>query len=174
MNEVLKYEKTLYFRDTKHYIQSWITRDHNYLIWKYICCLRKEEDTNNKILKYWHRRRKNILGARLGFLIYEGSCGKGLKIWHYGNIIINGYSKIGENCVLHGQNCIGNKGDSSPLDAPTIGNNVDIGVGASIIGGVFIADGVKIGAGAVVTKSCYEKGATLVGIPAYIKNNMDK
>lgn len=170
MNEVLKYEKTLYFRDTKHYIQSWITRDHNYLIWKYICCLRKEEDTNNKILKYWHRRRKNILGAKLGFLIYEGSCGKGLKIWHYGNVIIIGFSKIGENCTLYGQNCIGNKGNADASAAPVIGNNVDIGVGASIIGDIFIADDVKIGAGAVVTKSCYKKGATLVGIPAQVKD----
>ena len=32
MNEVLKYEKTLYFKDKKHYIQSWLTQDHNYLI----------------------------------------------------------------------------------------------------------------------------------------------
>ena len=47
-----------------------------------------------------------------------------------------------------------------------IGNRVDIGVGAKIIGGITIADDVKIGAGAVVTKSCSEIGATLVGVPA--------
>ena len=170
MNEVLKYEKTLYFKDKKHYIQSWLTQDHNYLIWKYICYLRNEEATKNKALKYWYRRRKNILGTKLGFLIYEGSCGKGLKIWHYGNVIINGFSKIGENCTLHGQNCIGNKGTADASAAPVIGNNVDIGVGASIIGDIFIADDVKIGAGAVVTKSCYKKGATLVGIPAQVKD----
>ena len=52
------------------------------------------------------------------------------------------------------------------MAAPVIGNNVDIGVGAKIIGDITIADDVKIGAGAVVTKSCLEKGATLVGIPA--------
>ena len=170
MNEVLKYEKTLYFKDKKHCIQSWLPQYHNYLIWKYICYLRNEEATKNKALKYWYRRRKNILGTKLGFLIYEGSCGKGLKIWHYGNVIINGFSKIGENCTLHGQNCIGNKGTADASAAPVIGNNVDIGVGASIIGDIFIADDVKIGAGAVVTKSCYKEGATLVGIPAQVKD----
>lgn len=46
------------------------------------------------------------------------------------------------------------------------GDNVEIGVGAKIIGDIYIADGVKIGANAVVVKSCYNKGATLVGIPA--------
>ena len=49
MNEVLKYEKTLYFKDKKHYIQSWLTQDHNYLIWKYICYLRNEEDKKTTI-----------------------------------------------------------------------------------------------------------------------------
>lgn len=55
--------------------------------------------------------------------------------------------------------------------APVIGNNVEIGVGAKIIGDIYIADNIKIGAGAVVTKSFYEEGITLVGIPAkpYIK-----
>ena len=37
--------------------------------------------------------------------------------------------------------------------APIIGDNVDIGVGATIIGNITIADNIKIGAGAVVTKS---------------------
>ena len=98
-------------------------------------------------------------------LIYAGTCGKGLHIWHYGSIIINGYAKIGENCTLHGQNCIGNNGKSN--EAPVIGNNVDIGAGASIIGNIKIADEIVIGAGAVVNKSFFRKGAILVGIPAH-------
>ena len=56
--------------------------------------------------------------------------------------------RIGEDCILHGQNCIGNKGDADASAAPVIGKNVDIGVGASVIGDIFIADDVKIGAGA--------------------------
>ena len=35
-------------------------------------------------------------------------------------------------------------------DAPTIGNNVEIGFGAVIIGKIKIADGIKIGANSVV------------------------
>lgn len=164
MNDILKYERELYFRSRRQYMISKLTKEHDFVIWKYITYLRKEEASTNKLLEYWYRRKKNLLGAKLGFTIYRGSCGKGLKIWHYGSIIINGYAKLGENCILHGQNCIGNDGKSNL--APVIGNNVDIGVGASIVGDVYIADNVKIGAGAVVTKSCYTVGATLIGIPA--------
>lgn len=39
-------------------------------------------------------------------------------------------------------------------------------LGASVIGNVSIADNVKIGAGAVVTKSVLEVGAVIAGIPA--------
>ena len=49
----------------------------------------------------------------------------------------------------------------------SIGNNVDIGIGAKILGGIEIADNIKIGANAVVVKSELEKGKTLVGIPAH-------
>ena len=46
--------------------------------------------------------------------------------------------------------------------------HVDIGQNAQILGGIYIADGVKIGAGAVVTKSVLVPGVTVVGVPARI------
>ena len=166
MNPTLQYEKGLYFRDRKEYLVSLMTHEDNYLIWKYLTFLRREEAAGNKLTQLYWRRRKNDLGAKLGITAYAGCCGKGLHIWHWGSIIISGEAKIGENCTFHGQACIGNDGKSSK--APVIGNNVDIGVGARILGDIVIADDVKIGANAVVTKSCLEKGATLVGIPARV------
>nr|WP_301888850.1 hypothetical protein [Bifidobacterium dentium] len=52
------------------------------------------------------------------------------------------------------------------LPLPQLGDNVDIGVGASIIGNVIIADGTLIGAGAVVTRSVLDKNTIIAGIPA--------
>jgi len=164
MNPVIAYEKKLYFPTRKDYLVSLVTHEDNYLIWKYLYFLRREEAASNKLTAYYWRRRKNDLGAKLGIIIYAGCCGKGLRIWHYGSTIISGDAKIGENCTFHGQACIGNDGNSNA--APVIGNHVDIGVGAKVIGDITIADDVRIGAGAVVTRSCLEKGATLVGIPA--------
>lgn len=166
MNPVIEYEKQMYFPTKGSYWKSRITHEDDYLIWRYLYYLRREEAAGNKFSQYYWRRRKNDLGAKLGIIIYAGCCGKGLRIWHYGSTIISGDAKLGENCIFHGQACIGNDGNSTA--APVIGNNVDIGVGAKIIGDLTIADGVRIGAGAVVTKSCLEENATLVGIPARI------
>lgn len=171
MNPVLKYEWNLYFRDWKHYLISRITHEDNYLIWKYVTYLRREEAAGNKLRCFYWRRKKNNLGSRLGIVAYAGTCGKGLQIWHYGSVIISGDAKVGENCTFHGQACIGNDGRSEK--APVIGNNVDIGVGARIIGDVTIADHVRIGANAVVTRSCLKEGAVLVGCPARILNKQE-
>ena len=65
-------------------------------------------------------------------------------------------------CQLHGNNCIGNNRKEDER-APHIGNNVEIGVGAKIIGDIYVVDNVKIGANAVVVKSCFTNGAIGLG-----------
>ena len=118
-------------------------------------------------MAYWYRRKRNILGIKLGFFISPGCFDEGLRIWHYGSVIVHPGAKIGKNCQIHGNCCIGNKGWPDDSYA-TIGDNVDIGQFAQIIGGVTIANGVKIGAGAVVTKSVLEENVTVAGVPARI------
>lgn len=146
-----------------------ILLEHSYYIMKYLRLLRLDEYLSNKgklfiLPKIMIRRWRNSLGVKLGITICPNVFDKGLLIWHYGNIVVNGGAQIGKNCILHGDNCIGNNGDTNL--SPRIGDNVDIGVGAKIIGDVYIANRCKIGAGAVVVHSCYTEGATLVGIPA--------
>lgn len=151
---------------------AYLTNDPRMQVWRYQKRLRTcEYRYNNRhktplhyLMFLWARRRKNCLGGRLGIEISENIFDEGLRICHYGNIVVNGDSRIGKNCVLHGANCIGNA--ATDLTAPCLGDNVDIGVGASIIGGITIADGTLIGAGAVVTRSVTEKNTTIAGIPA--------
>lgn len=162
--EMIKYEKKLYFPKKGYYYISKLMKEYEYLTFKYVKLLRQEEYAKNKISRHFFRYLKNNLGEKLGFTIPMGVFESGLHIWHIGNVVINGNARVGKNCVLHGDNCIGNDGITSK--APVIGNNVDIGIGAKIIGDVYIADGVKIGAGAIVVKSCYNKNATLIGVPA--------
>lgn len=74
---------------------------------------------------------------------------------HFGNYVLCAahVSFIGKN--EHTYNCIGQTIWNSPrgIDKPTIvGNDVWIGHGAIIMGGVNIGDGVVIAAGTVVTK----------------------
>lgn len=114
----------------------------------------------SKIKYIYYRRKFNIISKKNSIYL-RGYFGPGLKIWHE-NIFINEGSIIGNNCQLHGNNCIGsNKGKS-----PKIGNNVDIGFGATIIGNIEIADDCIIGANSLVNKSFLEKGSVIAGNPA--------
>ena len=47
---------------------------------------------------------------------------------------------------------------------------MDIGQNAQILGGIRIADNVRIGAGAVVVKDVLKPGVTVVGVPGHILN----
>ncbi|MFD2966831.1 serine O-acetyltransferase [Sphingobacterium bambusae] len=156
---------------SKGYLMDWLLQSEQYWLRCFVKSLRAEEyytfHKPNKILKYYYARRKNSLGRKLGFFIPAGCFGSGLKIYHYGSILINPKTRIGKNCNIHGNCCLGSKG-IYPDDSPVIGDNVDIGQGAQVLGGITIADGVKIGAGAIVTKSILEPNVTVVGIPARI------
>ena len=149
----------------------WFIQDPAYLIARYLRFLRKEEyffnvrqDCLGKILYLYYFRKKNLLGNKLGFKIPKNCFGPGLTIYHHGNIIVNEAARIGANCRLHGNNCIGNKGHVDL--APIIGDSLDLGFGACVIGGVTLGDHATVGANAVVVKSNPENAITLVGVPA--------
>lgn len=125
---------------------------------------RKKRYLLNDVLYILYNRRREQIGKRLGLEIGLNSCGPGILVYHTGFIVVNYEARIGDHVSFHGCNCVGN----SRTGVPTIGNNVEFGVGASVIGGVYIADNVRIGAGAVVTKDVREKGATVVGVPGHI------
>lgn len=172
LREYLNYEKKLYVHPgIKEKILDIATNMPNLKIWTYVRTLRKTEffynNRNNPlfaIMYILYRRRKNNLGLRLGIEIFENCFDKGLCIYHAGNIVVNGSAKIGKDCKLHGSNCIGNSGTSP--DNPVIGDNVRLGVGAKIIGGIEIADNTIVAAGAVVVHSFTETDTVIAGIPA--------
>ena len=146
-----------------HMMYSCIIRHPAWLRWKYIKYMRLSNYYSMPI-KALYERKKNIIGNKIGFEIGGEYIGKGLGIFHNGPVVIHCDARIGKNCSLHGDNCIGNNGLNNL--APTIGDNVDIGVGAKIVGNVHIADGIKVGAGAVVVDSFDEPGISIGGVPA--------
>ena len=155
----------------KEKLLNWLIRPERYYIHRYVKFLRREErytfNKPNSIIAYWYKARKNRLGSRLGLIVSAGCFGEGLQIEHYGSIIVNPKARIGQNCKIHGNCCIGSTG-GYPDYSPVIGDNVDIGQGAQILGGIRIADNVKIGAGAVVVKDVLTPGVTVVGVPGDI------
>jgi serine O-acetyltransferase len=102
--------------------------------------------------------------------IYIGpnaAIGKGFVIEHFGGVIIHSDTRIGDNVRIRQGVTIGNKSAEQPNAVPHLGNRVDVGAGAKILGPITIGDDAVIGANAVVVKDV-PAGATAVGIPARI------
>ncbi|WP_321371087.1 hypothetical protein [uncultured Desulfuromusa sp.] len=104
----------------------------------------------------------NRLQYRYGISIpYNTTIGPGLYVGHFGGIIVNHEAVIGNNCNINQNVTIGaTYGGKSPGN-PTIGNNVYIGPGSFIIGGIEIGDNVAIGANTVVNKTIGENAVVV-------------
>lgn len=172
LKKTLEEERKIYLSPSRKYrFMQWIKHDEKFQIWRFVVALRyagyykncQHQSLWKKIMSVYWRRKQNRLGCRLGLIFGANAFDSGLTIHHIGNIVADG--NIGKNCQLHGDNCIGR---SHGNDTPTLGDNVRLGVGAKVIGDIYIANNVTIAAGAVVTKSCYEEGALLAGVPAKI------
>lgn len=80
---------------------------------------------------------------------------------------------IGKNFLVHQNVTVGRGKMVNGNDAPIIGDNVLIGTGAIVIGGIHIGNNVKIGAGAVVYKDVPDD-CTVVGNPMRIIHKKEK
>jgi len=97
----------------------------------------------------------------------ETRVGRRLLIEHFGGIIISGDAVIGDDVVIRNGVTIGLR-RTGERGAPVIGNGVDIGAGAKLLGRITIGDGAVIGANAVVLQDV-PAGALAVGIPAQVR-----
>lgn len=117
------------------------------------------------IRRRYHLNKYTKYARKCDFAINDGVLGENILFYHTAKIVINPAAKVGDGCRFHGPCCIGvaHTGDTK---APILGKNIDIGFGAVILGDIYIADNITIGANAVVTKSFYTPGITIAGVPA--------
>lgn len=152
-------------------IKSFIFDD----IWKFQRLMRKIEYIENcksslisKLLLLYYKYQYKKLSVLLGFSISPHTFDYGLNIAHYGDIVVNGRTKVGKYCRLHSGTCIGEAKGKTPI----IGDNVYIGPGVKILGDVTICKGVALSANSVIVKNIKEENTTWGGIPAkQISNN---
>jgi serine acetyltransferase len=113
------------------------------------------------------RSRRGPL-ARLGYMVVGGlykllsewllgvelpaSCpvGPGLRLRHGVGTVVNPYSVIGSDVMLRHGVTLGNR--HAEKDCPVIGDHVEIGAGATLIGSIVVGEHARIGAGAVVVE----------------------
>lgn len=92
---------------------------------------------------------------RYGIELYSTArIGRRLLIGHQNGIVIHRFATIGDDCLIRqgvtfGEAGIGRDNFADGI-GPVVGDNVDIGAGAVIIGNVHIGDHVNIGPNAVI------------------------
>lgn len=108
-----------------------------------------------------------ILGTEIH---WRARIGPGLRVYHGYGLVVHSNSSIGSNCILRQGVTIGAKDALGKL-TPVIGDGVNIGVNALIIGAHRIGDRAVIGAGAVVVSDVPADG-TVVGNPGRLLNHV--
>ncbi len=116
------------------------------------------------IMRFIYGRMKIRYGINIP---YNTGIGPGLYIGHFGGIVIHPEVKIGKNCNLNHCITIGVAYGGKNPGVPKLGDNVYLGPGCKIFGGITIGNDVAIGANCVVTKSIPDR-SVVVGIPGRI------
>ena len=174
LKEYLDYEYKKYFKHEnkfKVWICTKLELGEKYIIWKFQKNLRRlEYSINNKQLasSFFRKLILSRLSNKYGLHILPNTFDIGLKIMHLGSILVNENVKVGKNCSIHINTALVAGGTSS--EAPLLGDNIVIGIGAILIGGIKIGNNCAIGAGAVVNKS-FDDNNTIAGVPAKIISN---
>jgi serine O-acetyltransferase len=96
----------------------------------------------------------------------EVTLGRRFRIDHFGGIIISGDAVFGDDCVVRNGVTVGLR-HTGHRGSPVLGDRVDIGAGAKILGPIHIGNDVQIGANAVVIRDV-PSNSIAVGVPARI------
>lgn len=91
--------------------------------------------------------------------------GERFFIDHGMGVVIGETAEVGDDVLMFHGVTLGGVSMSPGKRHPTIGNNVQIGAGAKVLGPVTVEDGAKIGANAVLVKNL-PQGHVAVGVPS--------
>jgi serine O-acetyltransferase len=101
-----------------------------------------------------------------GVEIHPGATiGRRFFIDHGTGVVIGATTEIGDDVMLYHGVTLGGRSTSQGKRHPTIGDNVMIGAGATVLGAVTIGDRTQIGAQAVVVHDV-PADSVVVGIPS--------
>lgn len=137
-----------------------ILANHNIL-------LRKTEyytNTHKRLFAKIYRLRLHRIQNKYGLHISLNVFDEGLKIMHLGPVLTNGKACCGKNITMHMNTAVVAGGRDN--NAPKLGNNIILGFGSVVLGGITLADNIAIGANALVNKSFYESDIAIAGVPA--------
>ena len=141
----------------------WVMVVYRFGRWRY----RIRSRAIRKPFSFLYKLLKTVCEILTGIeLPCEASVGKRFKIEHFGNIVVSGDAVFGDDVVVRNGVTVGLR-RTGIRGAPVIGDRVDIGAGAKILGRITVGDDVVIGANAVVIEDV-PANSIAVGVPARI------
>ena len=109
-----------------------------------------------------------------GVEIHPGATiGHRFFIDHGMGVVIGETAEIGDDCTLYHGVTLGGTTWNKGKRHPTLKNNVVVGAGAKVLGPITLAEGVRIGSNAVVTKDV-DEDSTVVGVPGRVIHHHDE
>lgn len=111
----------------------------------------------------WHKFQMRRYGRVVGCQFGLHSIAFGVKIYHWGWMIVNGRARIGRNVTIYPGVTVG----AARTGVPTIGDNVFLGLGCKVFGGITIGNNVVVAPNAVVVKDVPDD-CVVAGVPAKI------
>jgi serine O-acetyltransferase len=116
------------------------------------------------LYRMMHRHVRNHYGIEVH---YTARIGRRFRIAHQGAIVVHEFATIGDDCTIRQGVTIGAAAQYSVDEAPVLGDRVDVGAGAAIIGKVTVGDNARIGVNAVVMGNV-PAGTTACAAPARV------
>ena len=169
LKDWLAYETRSYKNHGKYRLMNLLLLGDNAVLRRHQVLLRKTEyyiNSGHRLLASLYNMRLLQFQIKYGMHIPPNTFGRGLRLMHVGEILVNNRVRGGEDCCLHVNTSLvaGGFNDATPR----LGDGVLLFIGAVVCGDTYIADNVVIGANSVVSKSVYEENVTVAGSPATI------
>ena len=102
-----------------------------------------------------------------GVEIHPGArIGRAFFIDHGSGVVIGETAEIGDGCVIFHNVTLGGTGKHRGKRHPTVGDNVLIGTGATLLGPITIGSNARVGANSFIHMHDVPPGCTAVGTPA--------
>lgn len=113
------------------------------------------------LYRFLNKLTQILFGMKLDYTVQVG---RRVKLEHFGGMIL-GARQIGDDVVIRQNTTFGIRSTDDLCAKPIIGNRVDIGAGAVVVGNITVGENAIIGANSVVFSNV-PKNTVVIGVPA--------
>ncbi len=141
----------------------WVMANHRFGNWRMGIHYRLMRAPLTALYRTWNLLFNWLWGIKLDYTVQVG---RRVRIWHHGGMVL-GARAIGNDVQIRQNTTFGVANRQQPTGKPVIGDGVDIGTGAVIVGDIQIGAHSVIGANSLINRSV-PPYSVVVGVPGTI------